>query len=349
MNETNTPTLHRHGEHISPDYVNATGTAAVAGGSTDGERPDGKVSGIVKRFRKDTQATEVPTALNLLKTQFQHAIEFTGITHQTRGTSVLIGLFAAAMALGMGWPLIRALTVDGFGNLFHLVLLGIVLFFVAFGLKVMLRAMRVEFFRPEDESIIFDRMHRKVYALVRVMRPGWKGLFQHWPIIAAEYDWDLIDAEHHAVLSATGSTIHRYHNLVFLVRCSATDPTIIDSFQLGNSLQVGAESAAPLWEHIRRFMEAQGSHLPAGELAITEKAPVTLWESMGAVGPLGPGYKRYWKNHPISMVFFHLLFPLFLPMFLLWGLFNWLSYKTAIPVQWPKEVLDAIGPATVPA
>ena len=151
------------------------------------------------------------------------------------------------------------------------------------------------------------------------------------------------------MVSANGSTVHRHHTLVFLVKRSADDPTIIDSFQVGNSLQVGADSAAPLWEHMRRFMEADGPHIPAGELPIIEKAPTTLWESMGAVGPMGPGYVRNWKNHPVGMVFFHLILPFSLPLFLLWGLFNWLSYKTAIPVRWPKEVLNAIGIATDPA
>ena len=51
----------------------------------------------------------------------------------------------------------------------------------------------------------------------------------------------------------------------------------------------------------------------------------------------------------MAMMLFHVMFPLFLPMFLLWGLFNWLSYRTAIPVQWPKEVRDAVGLAIDPA
>lgn len=346
MNEPTTPALYRHGEHISSDYVTPLGVAGAAGRSTAEERPDGHVFGLVKRFEKGLQAADVPTSLHLLKTRYHDAIEFTGIPHQNRGSSAMIGLFSGGVALGMGWPLIIATTIDGFENIFRLVLLGIVLLFISLGLKVMVRSMRTEFFRPEDEPIIFDRKHRKVYALVRVMYPGWKGLFRHWPINAAEYDWDLIDAEHHALVSTTGSTIHRYHNLVFAVKRSAVDATIIDSFQIGTSLQVGAESAAPLWEHIRRFMELHGPHLPAGELPITEKTPISLWESMGAVGPFGPGYKSFWKNHPIAMVFFHLTFPVFLPLFTLWGLLNWLSYKTAITVQWPKEVLDAIGTPT---
>jgi len=48
----------------------------------------------------------------------------------------------------------------------------VVLFFIAFGLNVLIRAIRVEFFRPEDEPVIFDRKHHKVYTLMRVMYPG---------------------------------------------------------------------------------------------------------------------------------------------------------------------------------
>lgn len=220
-----------------------------------------------------------------------------------------------------------------------------VLMITAGMLSISVQAIRAEFFRPEDEPVIFDRKNRKVYVMARDTLLGWRGMLKPWPIYAAEYDWNMLDAEHNALVSANGSTVNRYHSLHFLVRRSAEDATIIDSFQVGTSLQVGAESAAPLWEHIRRFMEENGPHLPPGELPIQEKAPVTLWQSMGAVGPLGPDYFRYWRNHAVVMIFFHLLFPLFLPMFLMWGLCNWLSYKTAIPVQWPQAVRDAVGDA----
>ncbi len=40
----------------------------------------------------------------------------------------------------------------------------------------------------------------------------------------------------------------------------------------------------------------------------------------------------------------HLRSTLMLPLAVLMATTNWLSYKTAYPVQWPQEVLDKVGP-----
>jgi hypothetical protein len=337
--------LLRHGANIKPIYATGSEAASWAGNSTDAERPDGQVSGIVKRFAKSNQAAAQPTALGLLKTQFPYAVELTGIAHEVRGLIFFMGLITAAVGIGMGQMFFFGVLERARDDIFYKLILCVSLSFIFFGIYVLIRAIRYEFFRPEDEPIIFDRKHRKVYRLFRETHPGWKGLFKRWPLRAAEYEWDLLDVEHNAVLMTTGSTITRLHNLIFIVRKSATDPTIIDSFEVGNSIQLAELTVAPLWEHIRRFMEENGPHIPAGETLITSKAPATLWESMGAVGPIGPEYFLEWKKQRAMMILYHVLFPLFLPMFLLWGFFNWLSYKTAIPVYWPPEVMGAVQTA----
>ena len=53
-------------------------------------------------------------------------------------------------------------------------------------------------------------------------------------------------------------------------------------------------------------------------------------------------YGRWWKEQLPFMPPIHVLFPIFVPFFLLWGFLNWLSYKTALPATWPKEVLTEI-------
>ena len=73
---------------------------------------------------------------------------------------------------------------------------------------------------------------------------------------------------------------------------------------------------------------------------------MTLWESLGAVGPIGPDYVTKWKTESGSMILYHVLFPLFMPMFLLWGFLNWLSYKTAFDVQWPSAVVNEVESST---
>jgi len=54
---------------------------------------------------------------------------------------------------------------------------------------------------------------------------------------------------------------------------------------------------------------------------------------------------KRWNKQPGYMGFMHLVLPVTLPMFLLWGTGNWLSYKTAIDVDWPQEVKRAVGPS----
>lgn len=334
--------LRRHGENIHPAYATTSGEASLARSSTDAERPGEEVSGIVKRYKKDEVAAPNVTAIGLIKSSYVDAIEYTGISNHVRGLVIFFGVFAACGLIGLGQLFLFDLIDKGLERFFDQILAFFSCVFIGLGLYFLFSAIRIEFFRPEDEPIIFDRKHRKIFRLFRQVHPGLTGLFKRWPIYAAEYDWDLIDAEHQAVLTTTGSSAMRYHSLVFIVRKSAENPTIIDSFQIGNTVQLGELSVPLVWEHIRCFMEQAGPHLPPGECLNVNKPPKTLWESWIEVGPVGPAYTRTWKSVPFFMVVYHLLFPLFVPLFFFWGIFNWLSYKTATPIAWPQEVLDAI-------
>lgn len=59
--------LRRHGENFNPIYAAVEGEASWAGRSTDLERPDGQVSGIVKRFKKSNEAAPDVSAIGLIK------------------------------------------------------------------------------------------------------------------------------------------------------------------------------------------------------------------------------------------------------------------------------------------
>lgn len=224
-------------------------------------------------------------------------------------------------------------------------LLGWILVALGFGLslRMFLSSARVELFRPEDEPTLFDRKHRKVYRVFREAQPGWLGLFKPWPLRATEYDWNLIDVEHQAVLTTTGSTVTRYHALVFLVKKSATDQIIIDSFTIGNTMELGELTVPAVWEHIRRFMEENGPHLPPGETLAPSQPPQDFALSLAAVGPFGASYRRWWQDNAGFMILIHVLFPIFVPFFLLWGFFNWLSYRTATRIEWPPEIVETVG------
>ncbi len=333
------PKLQRHGEHPKLHYAPVPGTnEGRAGSSNDEMRTDSEVSGVVQRFSKRKSASNRPIAMGWIKTNYAQAIEFTGSPQGLRGMLLLWGLFGAGIGFGFGfWRLeVELREWPNFFILFPPML-------IAFGLYMTVWTTRLELFRPEDEPTLFDRQHRKVYRIFRETQPGWRGLFKPWPLRAAEYDWDLIDVEHQAVLTTTGSTVTRYHDLVFLVKRSVDDPTIIDSFTIGHPMEYVEATVPAVWEHIRRFMEANGPHLPPGERLAPATPPQTLWQSLAAVGPFGASYQRWWQDYMGFMILIHILFPVFIPFFVLWGFFNWLSYLTATRIEWPAAVKEAVG------
>lgn len=302
-----------------------------------------KKSGVVIRYEKNVCAAANPISFGLIKNTYRDAIEYTGIAKGTRGMIMLAGLLAASFML---WAA-RATSLDFLENnkpnALNLILLFVPVICFIFGIYVGVKYIRIELFRPEDEPIIFDRKNRKVYRVFRETYSGWRGLFLFWPLKSAEYDWDLVDVEHQAVLTTTGSTITRIHALIFLVRQSSSDPTIVASFMVGNSMQMGEVTVPAVWEHIRRFMEEDGPHLEPGEVLQSFDPPNGFWQCMAATGPYGKNFLRWWKDYTLLMVMGVIFFPIVFPLMTLVGIFSWLSYKTAIPIKWSPEVRAALG------
>nr|WP_315202675.1 DUF6708 domain-containing protein [uncultured Albidiferax sp.] len=343
-----TPPLMAHGQHVKPHYTPPLGQVNHwAGKSTDAERPDGNASGIVKRYKMHKRASDKPLDMGLIDTCYAQAISYTAKAHGLRGLAFIAGLLGAGFSIFFAfftapeiyfWPTRSALDIP---------LWFFPPLFFALGVFFIVWTIRLEFFRPLDEPTIFDRQHRKVYRFFCEAQPGLKGLFQPWPMRACEYDWDLIDVEHNATLVTTGATVRREHALIFMVRRSADDPTIIDSFTIGNALILVLDDAVDAaWEHIRRFMEEGGAHLTPGESLPTDEPVQSLWQRLRNVTPLSRNYWLWWREQLPLMLLAHALLPLSVVFIGLWIFFGWLSVKTSRPVEWPAEVLEALGPVS---
>jgi hypothetical protein len=333
-------------KNVKIDDVKAVGNPNGAGGSeksTDADRPDGNVSGIVKRFKKRQSADAHAISLGLIKDVHSNAIEYTGISGSARGLMIFLCLLGAGVSLWVGYDNLMVTLRDGVHGFFDLSMILISACFIYVGLHMGIKGVRFELFRPIDEPTIFDRKNRKVYRIFRESYAGWRGLWMRWPMKYAEYDWDLVDAEHQASLSTTGSTLMRYHGLIFLVRKSSDDPTIVGSFAIGNNLQMGELTVPAVWEHIRRFMESDGPHLPIGEVLKKIDPPETLLQCLAATGPYGKNFRGWWRHYTGLMILAIVFFPLVFPSLTLLGIFTWLGYKTSIPIKWPKHVQDAIN------
>ncbi|MBS1210674.1 MAG: hypothetical protein H6R19_3072, partial [Proteobacteria bacterium] len=279
-------TLLKHGSHIHDAYEPLPGeTDGVAGSSTDAARPEQKGTGILQRFSKHESAAHRPQALGWIKHRYTEAIEYTNMLEGLRGAGFLVGLFGGAALIYVGCYSIPGGFGDWFAALMTLICAPIL---ILLGAWVLSFGLRFDLFKPADLPIIFDRKHRKIYRILREEQIGPLGIFKPWPLMACEYEWDLVDAEHQAEIVTSGKLVTRNHFLMFAVRKSAEDSTIIDSFQIANANSLGEQLVPAMWEHIRRFMEERGPHLPSpGEpLAAIAESP-SWWQCMGATGPFG--------------------------------------------------------------
>jgi hypothetical protein len=217
---------------------------------------------------------------------------------------------------------------------------------VLFGIYSAVTGIRLELFHPADLPTIFDRRNRKVYRIYRERPAGWLGLFRPWSVRCTEHEWALIDAVHQAVVSTTGSSVMRYHSLVFNVRNSRDDNTIVDSFSIGNGMVMGERTVPAVWEHIRRFMEEEGPHLPPGEEVRQIESSKTLWQCLAESGPYGREFRSWWRDHRYFTILALIFSPIAFPFVVLKSVCAWLGYTTSFAVEWPQNVRDALGSTT---
>lgn len=174
-----------------------------------------KMSGVIAKFGKEKIADQCPIGLGLIKEIYVDAIEYTGIPKGTRGMLTVFGLLNLSMMTLIAKELIffRAGGIRfGLLDMISMLLAAVALFF---GVYLAARFARLEYSRPINEPVNFDRKYRKVYRIFRETYPGVRGLLKPWAIRQTVHDWDLVEAEHHASVDANTATISR-----ILLSCS---------------------------------------------------------------------------------------------------------------------------------
>lgn len=311
-----------------------------------GTQPTKKRIDVLMRFDRHRMASGDATDLGLVQKVYAQAITFGGGSAQfMRGLSqvVAVGMVGfSVFVCQQGWADLSR--PDTFSRVLGILTL---LFFGLSGLGFLIWTYFLTFFLPGDSSVVFDRKNKCVHW-VTVDRAKAAGLsaLGRMPMRVVSVHWSLIDAEHRAVFRANTASASYDHDLAFIVHRSAADPTVVEEFGLAPSMLLGRETVPALYEHIRRYMEEEG---PPWSPGVTEPAPFipkpkNWWQSMGLVGPFGPKYLAWWKQHPGLTLAVHILLPITIPVYLLWSLFNWLSYATEQKVVWPQKVLDTLGP-----
>lgn len=300
---------------------------------------------LVTRFRRRQRASDYALAFGLIKRTYAHAIEYRTVPAEVRGLIFLFGMLSSVIGFVGGTMMFNDLIDVRNPGKFDYILMTFLAVLMSCAALIFLYAARLEFFRPIDEPVIFDRKRRKIYRVYRAVQPGLKGLFQRWPIVSAEHAWNTVTGEYRVTITPNGKLTNVSHALHFVATARKDGLIHVDDFQVANPMLLGESTVALFWEHIRRFMEEEGPHLPPGESISMAPVPASLWQSMGAVGPFGPNYFTWWRTNTAVTVIFHLFLWLVLPLSLVWAFFNWISHATAIPVSWPAAVIDMVGPA----
>jgi hypothetical protein len=339
----------KHGEYVAPHIA----MLALEDSPPNKVNPD-TLNGVIARFDKRIPVSISPSAFNSLGGIYRNALHVRSGATNMRGGALFPSLLAIVpyfifydVVIDLVFEAIKA------GSIHLWILVGLILYLSIFVFpKWIWLYIRIELFPLEDEPIIFDRKHRKIYSLIAPIdgssERGW-ARFRSVPLQAVEYDWDYVTAEHRVQLTGTSQSVSRIHQLVLVVRDrhkpGADEPygRLLDEFSVGNCASFGEASVGIWWEHLRRYMQTNGPALPEGEVLQLFERPKNLWQSMGVVSPFGPRFMWWWRNGRFPTILILLCFPFTLPLFFGWSICNWIVHMTMRKVIWPQEVRDRIG------
>lgn len=337
--------LRTHGSHVGVlhDFWPMRDPATLPKESIDDD--DGTPVHI-RRYDKHERTSARPRTLGQLRHIYADAIEYTGMRIEVDG-------MALALAATLGLPPVlvavwAGMGMDVWGALARLsgtealLIFGLSACMTWLGFWFCSDFLDGLFFALEELPVIFDRKHRKVYRLLPDEGTGFWNVLRRRPLVACEYDWDLIDVEGSSRPSASLYGTNEY-SLAFWVRTSRGDGRVIDVFHIGVRDPKGGK-LDPMWEHIRRFMEEEGPAWPdPAETLARPAAPRTWWGSLRMTGEHAPLFLHDARRSPLRALALLPLFLLGLPFRLLWGTGDYLKGKTRVLVRWPAPVLERIG------
>jgi hypothetical protein len=242
-------------------------------------------------------------------------------------------LFAGLVPLGFGFVVLPDSISDvGKGQMDFL--LGAV-FLATFGLLALsVFALRFDLRLPKDRPIRFNRRQRKVYANYYIWNHN---PFGRWGGGVKVFDWNNLQAEITRQVGASGEVITQRYSLE-LVLCKPGTFEEVDRFRLQHGAQTTVQYEEQ-WELLRHYMNKGLEGLPPQDLRNRNPGFIDcLLFAMPWFAPTEEGRRARSRMKGFLGTLMMAAMSLLAPMWLLFGLGNFVVMKLAPEASWPPGI-----------
>jgi hypothetical protein len=333
------------------------------------ELPVAQRAKLALHLPKGQQASDKPGTLTHVRQAHEQALMLQMNPTGFRGYGSVFGLLGWA---GVALMLANVRVLWKFDQTLFGAILAFVLICIAItGIVMSLYFFRLDLLTPQEIPLVFNRKTRKVHQIVpdapKFEAPAdlWniaKNIFKPWPLVLIEHDWDCLEAEYWEQTALAGNVVRTDHVLQLYIKSRSYSDQVIGSIGLAPPAGMSKDLALSLWEHIRRFMEADGPPLSPGDIP-APKPPTNPIASMQAVLPYVwplPVIGLIWSGqifieqglfrmNPIDFMSKSRIgiweFAAFLPSFFIVaaGCFNFIAHLLSPKLTLPPDVLAEAG------
>jgi hypothetical protein len=278
---------------------------------------------------RNSQASGKADAWDELNQLGETYLEFSMTSNILRGLMLITGL----IPLGFGIFLLGELgfdqvagSEDGFWSLAFLLsacLLSLSVFVIRLDLRL-----------PKDRPVRFNRRQGKVYANYYTWNHN---PFGRWGGGAKVFDWNTLQAEITKQIGASGTVVTQRYSLDLVV-CKPGTSEEVDRFRLQQGAQT-IKQYEEQWEFIRRYMEHGLEGLPPQKLRNQTPGFVDcLLFAMPWFAPTESGKRARERMRGFWGTLMASLLSVLFPLWLLFGLGNFVVMRLAPQASWPPEL-----------
>lgn len=260
-------------------------------------------------------------------------LEFSMASDIPRGPMLWCGIISVAAGLFPGYLISLTWAARGFDIWADGVLIApslfmfcLAFFFLRFDLRV-----------PKDRPVRFNRRQGKVYANSYTWNHN---PFGRWGGGAKVFDWSTLQAEITKQMGASGEVVTQRYALE-LVACKPGSFEEMDRFRLQHGAQTTRQYEEQ-WELLRRYMNDGPADLPPQNLRNQTPGFIDcLLFAMPWFAPTEMGRRARERMRGFLGTLMMVLMSLVFPLWLLFGLGNFVVMRLAPEASWPAGMDEA--------